>query len=202
MDVGCGAGALGASIKQALPRAQVRGVEAVPAYAERAKQVLDDAVAADAAAVPPSHWPTPDCLIFADVLEHLVDPWGTLSVWRQRAAPRAWAVMSIPNVAHTSIVSGLKRGRFDYADEGLLDRTHLRFFSRASACEMVEAAGFEIQEVDRTFTLPGPALKRALLSAWVKWTHRPTTDAARFRDAPHSLLDTLTNQYLLLARAR
>lgn len=201
IDVGCGAGALGASIKRALPNAQVRGVEFVPSQAERARSVLDDAVAADAAAAPPSSWPVPDCLVFADVLEHLVDPWATLAAWRSRCAPKAWAVMSIPNVSHTSVMSGLRRGRFEYADEGLLDRTHLRFFARVSACEMVEKAGFELVRMERTFTFPGPALRRNLLKAWVRRTYEPEVTRERFFDARHTLVDSLTNQFLILARA-
>lgn len=202
VDVGCGAGALGAAIKRALPQAEVRGVEVVPSQASQAKGVLDDAVAADASAAMPSGWPSPDCLVFADVLEHLVDPWGTLAIWRKRCTPKAWAVMSIPNVSHTSVVSGLQRGRFDYAEEGLLDRTHLRFFTRASACAMVEDAGFEITRMERTFTFPGPALKRAALTAWVNRTYRPELERDAFFSPRYSLLDSLTNQFLILARAR
>jgi 2-polyprenyl-3-methyl-5-hydroxy-6-metoxy-1,4-benzoquinol methylase len=202
VDIGCGAGALGASIKRARPKAQVRGVEYVPSQAERAKLVLDDAVAADASAPPPVAWPVPDCLVFADVLEHLVDPWATLATWRERAAPQAWAVMSIPNVSHTSVVSGLKRGRFDYADEGLLDRTHLRFFTRLAACDMVEKAGFEILRMERTFTLPGRAFRRGVLNAWVKRRYKPEVARASFFAPRHSLVDSLTNQFLILARKR
>lgn len=202
VDVGCGSGALGAAIKRAVPQAEVRGVELVPAQAAKAKALLDDAVAADASAPLPSSWPAPDCLIFADVLEHLVDPWGTLVSWRSRCSSNAWAVMSIPNVSHTSVVSGLRRGRFDYAEEGLLDRTHLRFFTRSSACAMVEGAGFEICRLERTFTFPGPALKRAALASWVKCTYKSEIDRNKILDPRHSLLDSLTNQFLLLARAR
>lgn len=202
IDVGCGAGALGASIKAALPRAQVRGVEYVPSQAERAKSVLDDAVAADAAAAPPAAWPAPDCLVFADVLEHLIDPWATLSAWRARCAPQAWAVMSIPNVSHMSVLSGLKCGRFEYAAEGLLDRTHLRFFTRVSACEMVEQAGFEIVRLERTFNFPGPGLRRSLLSAWVRARYEPELARERIFAARQTLLDSLTFQFLILARAK
>ncbi len=201
IDVGCGAGALGASIKRALPDAQVRGVERVPSQAERAKRVLDDAVAADAAAPPPSAWPVADCLVFADVLEHLVDPWATLSAWRARSAPKAWAVISIPNVSHVSVVSGLRRGRFDYANEGLLDRTHLRFFTRVGACNLVEKAGFEIARLERTFAYPGPALRRKLLTAWVKQSYQPEVTRERFFDARYTWVDSLTHQFLILARA-
>lgn len=201
VDVGCGAGKLGASIKRARPNAQVRGVEVVPSQAEQAKLALDDATAADADAPLPASWPIPDCLVFADVLEHLVNPWATLSRWRERCAPRAWVVMSIPNVSHTSVVSGLQRGRFEYEDEGLLDRTHLRFFTRVTACEMVEKAGFELTRLERTFNVPGPGLKRGVLNAWVKRSYEPAETREQFFHARHTLLDSLTYQFLLVARA-
>ena len=158
--------------------------------------------AADAMAPLPASWPIPDCLVMADVLEHLIDPWATLAAWRERCAPRAWAVMSIPNVSHTSVVAGLKRGRFDYADEGLLDRTHLRFFTRNAACEMVERAGFEILRMERTFTVPGPGVRRGLLNAWIALRYRPEVARAAIFNERHTLLDALTNQFLILARAR
>jgi hypothetical protein len=84
----------------------------------------------------------------------------------------------------------------------MLDRTHLRFFTRVSACAMVEDAGFEILRMERTFTFPGPALKRAVLKAWVKRTYLPELDRDAFFSPRHSLLDSLTNQFLILARVR
>src|SRR5262249_51763726 len=80
-----------------------------------------------------------------DVLEHLRDPWSVLSWLRTLLAPGGRAVISIPNIAHWTSRRALLRGRFDYADHGLLDRTHLRFFTRASAAELAHRAGFAVQ---------------------------------------------------------
>jgi SAM-dependent methyltransferase len=202
VDVGCGAGALGAAIKRAFPEAQVRGVELMPEQAAAAAKVLDAAVNADANAALPASWPQPDCLVFADVLEHLVDPWAALAAWRARCQPKAWAVISLPNVAHVSVLSDLKRGRFDYQDEGLLDRTHLRFFTRATACALVEQAGYEVVQLDRVISVRGPAVTRSLVNLWVRGQHRRNLLRERsWTDPGLTLLDEMTFQYLILARS-
>ncbi|HVY29334.1 MAG TPA: class I SAM-dependent methyltransferase [Polyangiaceae bacterium] len=201
LDVGCGAGALGASIKRAFPQAQVRGVELVSSAAEQARGRLDAVSNADATAPLPVDWPAPDVLVFADVLEHLVDPWQALQSWRQRAAPGCHLVVSLPNVSHASVVSGLQKGQFRYADEGLLDRTHLRFFTRESAIELVEAAGFHIERFERVISIPGPGIKRTLLKGLVQAQYRREQRDQSWRSAPHGLLDTVTFQFLVQARA-
>jgi 2-polyprenyl-3-methyl-5-hydroxy-6-metoxy-1,4-benzoquinol methylase len=86
-----------------------------------------------------------DVVLFGDVLEHLVDPWGTLRFARSLLADSGLVVMSIPNVAAWPGRFGLLRGSFEYTDVGLLDRTHLRFFTRASARELAHSAGFSIE---------------------------------------------------------
>src|SRR5439155_1577879 len=82
--------------------------------AMRARRVLDDVHVGDAETPPPASWPPPDCVIFADVLEHLVDPWKALAAWRARLAPGGKLLVSIPNVLHRSVVSGALAGRWDY----------------------------------------------------------------------------------------
>lgn len=144
IDVGCGSGGLGAALKRERPHTEVRGIEIVPEQAQRAKGVLDDAVCASAEAPPPSAWPAPDCVIFADVLEHLVDPWTVLEAWRARITPGGWLVASIPNIGHRTVMRGLFGGTFRYEAAGILDRTHLRFFTRSSALELVTRAGFRV----------------------------------------------------------
>jgi methionine biosynthesis protein MetW len=99
-----------------------------------------------------------DVVIFADVLEHLVDPRSALEWSRSMLAPGGRVAVSIPNVAHWSVRWSLARGRFEYEDYGLLDRTHLRFFTHKTARELAEDAGFRI--VAERFTptvLPGEA---------------------------------------------
>lgn len=150
VDVGCAAGALGAGLKSERPGIQVRGVEPSGQAAERARQVLDDVLVGGAQQQPPASWPAPDCVIFADVLEHLADPWTVLRRWRQRLAPGGVVVASVPNVAHHSVTLDLLlRGRWDYADAGILDRTHLRFFTRETALRLFRDAGLEPTHLER-----------------------------------------------------
>lgn len=162
VDVGCGAGGLGRALKAQRPQVEVRGIEVVPEQAERARAHLDAVATQSAEAPVPDDWPRPDCVIFADVLEHLVDPWSVLSAWVARLAPNGYVVASIPNVVHSSVSWGLAFGKWQYQDAGVLDRTHLRFFTRRSIRELFEHAGLDIVRAERILEAPRP-LPRALL---------------------------------------
>lgn len=87
-----------------------------------------------------------DYVIFADVLEHLVDPWQVLRVIGELLAPEGRVFVSLPNVAHWTIRFRLLFGRFDYTDGFLMDRTHLRFFTLASVRQMFANCGYIIEE--------------------------------------------------------
>ncbi len=145
LEIGCGAGEFGAALKKIRP-VGITGVELVPAAAETARRHLDTVIVADIEreelALPPASF---DCLICNDVLEHLADPWSALARLRRFLTPGGWLVASIPNVRHHKVVRRLVwPGEWRYADNGILDRTHLRFFTRATARELVESAGFQI----------------------------------------------------------
>jgi 2-polyprenyl-3-methyl-5-hydroxy-6-metoxy-1,4-benzoquinol methylase len=103
-----------------------------------------------------------DVLVLADVLEHLAWPERTLRRLRAFLNPGGYAVISLPNVANWRIRLGLLCGRFEYAEEGILDRTHLRFFTRRSAEAMLHGAGWEVREFH-----PGATrMPRFLVRAW------------------------------------
>ncbi len=154
VDVGCGNGALGRGLKQARAEIDVRGIEIDAAAAADAAQHLDAVVCGDACAPLPDDWPAVDCAVFADVLEHMNDPWSCLKVWRQRLRNGARIVVSLPNMLHFTALLQLRRGRWDYRDSGVLDRTHLRFFTRDTGVEMIVAAGFEIEYFERQWLFP------------------------------------------------
>ena len=86
---------------------------------------------------------------FGDVLEHLKDPVAVLRKAKPLLVESGCIVASIPNVSHQSVIYTLLRGDFPYSDEGLLDRTHLRFFTRATIEAMFEEAGYRISEMVR-----------------------------------------------------
>ena len=85
-----------------------------------------------------------DAVLFLDVLEHLRDPESVLRAARGWLRPGGVVLCSLPNVAHWRVRLALARGRFDYADNGLMDRTHLRWFTRASARDLVAGAGYAV----------------------------------------------------------
>lgn len=85
-------------------------------------------------------------ILFADVLEHLVDPWSVLQQLRPHLKPSGNILLSVPNVAHWSVRLNLLFGRFEYTDGYMMDRSHLRWFTRRSARVMAEQAGYCVLE--------------------------------------------------------
>jgi len=155
LDVGCATGYLAAELTRR--GCVVDGVEFDPVAAEQARQPgrcrevvvgdLESPLTREAVeAMAGSGASGPDVVVCADVLEHLRDPWSVLAWLRTLlgAGGQGRAVISVPNVAHWTARRALLRGRFDYADFGLFDRTHLRFFTRASATELARRAGFAV----------------------------------------------------------
>jgi SAM-dependent methyltransferase len=153
LDVGCATGYLAAELGRR--GCTVDGVEVDPIAAERAREHCRQVVVGDLEARA-THAEVermlggarPDVVICADVLEHLRDPWAVLS-WLRTLLPAGGAgkaIISLPNIAHWTARRALVRGRFDYADFGLFDRTHLRFFTRDSARELATRAGFAVQQ--------------------------------------------------------
>lgn len=85
---------------------------------------------------------------FGDVLEHLKDPRRVLAAMREKLGPEGFVVVSVPNVAHASVRLSLLKGQFDYSDTGILDATHLRFYTKESICDLLESAGYLVTAVD------------------------------------------------------
>ena len=91
---------------------------------------------------------TYDCLVFNDVLEHLIDPWAFLKRTRKYLSKDGWLLASIPNLQNHKILRKLLwNGDFRYAESGILDRTHLRFFTYKSAMELLQDSGFQIERM-------------------------------------------------------
>ena len=141
LEIGCGAGATLAWLKTRYPSSETVGVEGNLALKERLATNADTSLIADL------HEGLPDLgnfdLILAlDVLEHLTNGEAVLRRLREMLAEGGRMIISLPNVAHWSVaVPLLLFGRFDYADAGIMDRTHLRFFTEKTAREMIASAG-------------------------------------------------------------
>jgi 2-polyprenyl-3-methyl-5-hydroxy-6-metoxy-1,4-benzoquinol methylase len=91
-----------------------------------------------------------DAIVFADVLEHLRDPWRVLDGARAILVDGGSVIASIPNIAHGAIRLALLSGKFDYSEFGILDDTHLRFFTRRTIAELFIRSGFTIERIERT----------------------------------------------------
>jgi 2-polyprenyl-3-methyl-5-hydroxy-6-metoxy-1,4-benzoquinol methylase len=153
LDVGCAAGRLGESLKRRQP-ARVVGIESTPAAAQRAHSRLDQVIQGDAEFQEPgTDDPSFDCIVCGDVLEHMRDPERFLRRARSWLVSEGVVVASIPNVRHHSVVSSLLEGNWTYEAAGLLDETHLNFFTRRDMLDLFGRAGFR---VDGLRAVPGP----------------------------------------------
>jgi 2-polyprenyl-3-methyl-5-hydroxy-6-metoxy-1,4-benzoquinol methylase len=151
LDVGCATGYLAQALVER--GCTVSGVELNEAAAEGARAHLERLVLGDletmdlAEAFGEDRF---DVVVFGDVLEHLRDPLPVLRQAKALLAERGSVVASIPNIAHGSVRLALLAGRFDYQDLGLLDSTHVRFFTRSSVEDLFREAGMVPIDVRRT----------------------------------------------------
>lgn len=150
LELGCSTGATARLLRD---RGAVRlvGVDHDPAFLKEAETVFDQVVTVDLNA---GTWAEPlqgpfDCVIAADVLEHLVDPWGTLLQAVELLDPDGCVVLSIPNVRHIQTILGLMRGRWPYRSRGVHDSTHLRFFTLREIEGLCTAAGLRMDAIHR-----------------------------------------------------
>lgn len=145
LDVGCGEGVFGGQVKQRL-QAEVWGIERDRASADAARKRIDRVLCGDLVLLlddlPDAYF---DCIIFNDVLEHLADPFAVLAKVKGKVSRRGVIVCSIPNVRYFYTLKGLLVDKqWKYEDHGVLDRTHLRFFTMRSVRDMFLSLGYEV----------------------------------------------------------
>ena len=154
LEIGCGTGRLGEAVKKRQV-CEVVGIELNLDAAERAMQRLDRVIVGDVERLKPNFPDNSfDCLVCADVLEHLVDPAGLLRRARPWLKDHATVVASIPNVRHQSVVGSLIEGNWTYEPAGLLDNTHLHFFTRRDVENLFAKAGYRVEKLQY---VPGPS---------------------------------------------
>ena len=181
LDVGCGTGNLGAALKRR--ENECYGITISKSEAELAKSKLTQVIIADIETMQELPFPEHffDVVIFADILEHLKNPPHPLQLVKRYLKPQGLMITSIPNIANIRIRLNLLCGRFNYELVGILDNTHLRFFTMKTAKELLISAGYIIQDIKFTnsdWRLPRPLrwlvsfreweIQRRLTHGWPK----------------------------------
>ncbi|MFH1996781.1 MAG: class I SAM-dependent methyltransferase [Candidatus Omnitrophota bacterium] len=182
LEIGCGTGLTGKAIKETRGGSvEVVGVEREPDVAGGAAANIDRVIVGDVETLTLPYENYFDCAIYGDVLEHLIDPWGVLRRHREALRQNGVAIASIPNISHYRVIKMLRNNIWSYSDSGVLDRSHLRFFTLASMREMFEKAGFVVTAVRRKMS--ASKAKKAL-------------NALLFG----AISESLTEQYIVVAR--
>lgn len=206
LDVGCATGYLAQAL--GARGCTVSGVEYDADAAEKARPFLDHLVVQDLVTLDVESAfgdRRYDVIVLGDVLEHLADPVPVLARLTTLLAPGGSAVISVPNVTHGSLRLALLQGRWQYRELGLLDRTHLRFFTRASLMALLADVGLSALEV-RTTTLDplGSEVEvdpASLPDGIVDWV-RVQPDATAYQFVVRAVRDDAAGAALAAARER
>jgi len=161
LELGCGDGSTGALTFAANKAAYYCGIELNPDAAALARLRLTDVIEGDIATLDlGAHAARYDVLIASEVLEHLIDPWEALTKLVACLKPGGLVLASSPNIAHWRVVTQLIHGRFDHSESGVMDRSHLRWFTPQSYAALFDAAGLEVVRM-------GPITPPATRTRWL-----------------------------------
>lgn len=154
LEIGCGAGATGLALKQKFQGIEFIGIEPEEKVAQIAQSRLDKVIVSniekvqlDTLGLMKEYF---DLIICADVLEHLYDPWKTLFDLRDYLKPDGKMLVSIPNIQHIDIIKNLLNGHWTYSKYGLLDATHIRFFTLNEIIKMFSGTGYKMVQCSHT----------------------------------------------------
>lgn len=150
VEAGSSSGALARVYRVANPGVRYTGIELESDYADLSRQHCTDVICGNIERLPAevlAELSAADCWVFADVLEHLYNPWTLLKGIRERSAGSVEVVACIPNMQYWALQSCLNTGAFVYQDSGLLDRTHIRWFTRMTMIHMFTEAGFSVVDL-------------------------------------------------------
>jgi SAM-dependent methyltransferase len=146
LEVGAGIGATTAWLRARYGGCRTVALEGNPTAEAELRVNVDDVHIVDLNNPLPNVG-APDLVLLLDVLEHLANPWDVLQRVVAVAAPNATVIVSLPNIAHLSVsLPLLLRGKFEYRDAGIMDRTHLRFFVRESTVALLNSAGLHVDK--------------------------------------------------------
>ncbi len=147
LDVGCGNGTFAKAIKE-INNAEIWGIELMEDEAIEAKTILDKTFVGPCEDyiddLPEGYF---DAIYFNDVLEHLVDPYTVLQKIKSKLSPQGVVISSIPNIRyHSALTKLLFNKDFEYTDHGVMDKTHLRFFTKKSIYNMYTNLGYDVKK--------------------------------------------------------
>lgn len=148
LDIGCGQGILGQYLQETYS-AKVTGIEIIDDNYQMAGKVLTNALLGDIEKMDLQTIETKfNYIIFSDSLEHLIDPHKILEKIKELLDSNGNVLLSIPNIRNFRVtVPLIFKDQWEYEDEGLLDRTHLRFFTKTSICNLLDRCGYQVNEV-------------------------------------------------------
>lgn len=146
LEVGCGLGDTLAAIQYQYPKAKVQGIELEQRIADLGSKKMNIKCAniENYQFSPEDKF---DYIIFADVLEHLFDPYTLLRKIRRQLNDKGCIIASIPNLMNAEVIYDLLIGNFTYKDAGILDRTHIRFFTKNEIFRMFANEGYLVERV-------------------------------------------------------
>jgi 2-polyprenyl-3-methyl-5-hydroxy-6-metoxy-1,4-benzoquinol methylase len=164
LDVGCGYGGLGRQLRSKGFK-DIYGIEINPDSAAHLQAQYSEYWIGDVEQfVLPAGLDRFDCIIFADILEHLRDPWNVLKRYIDWLKPGGYVIASIPNIRNIAVVYNLiVKGKWQYKQSGILDKSHLRFFTRKEIIELFEHSGLKIEFMSEN--REQLTLKRRILTA-------------------------------------
>ncbi|MFG0257217.1 MAG: class I SAM-dependent methyltransferase [Phycisphaerales bacterium JB043] len=156
LEIGCGTGDLGDALLSQNGCQRYCGVELFEDAADAAREKLTEVVNGDIEAIElPWDEGSFDALVASEVLEHLREPWNVLRRLRTLLKPGALVLASSPNVANKRVIGMLLRGRWDLEHSGIMDRTHLRWFTPSSYAQMFRDCGYEVESIRPVSPLSG-----------------------------------------------
>lgn len=161
LDIGCACGSTLLGVKNKFPNASLYGIELDKHSADFASHIAT--VVQGNAEILDNPFPvTYDYILMGDILEHLIHPEELLKKIKSWLSPKGYIITSIPNILHFSAILPILQGSFAYSDAGVLDRTHVRFFTLYNSVKLLEDSGYKITEYIQNRT-PAEALTQDTL---------------------------------------
>lgn len=196
VEVGSSSGALAYAYRINNPRSEYVGIEIVEEYAEKSRDYCTEVIYGDVEKLNDAEFAKladADCWVFADALEHLYDPWKLLQRIHAHKTGPVEIIACIPNAQNWGVQTCLNSGKFVYQEAGLLDKTHIRWFTRITINDLFANTGFlVVNMIARNFNAPSPEQIAAIKNMASAFGHDPE----------QAMNDAIPFQYVSKAIAR